>query len=124
TVPQSSAEAMCLCILGCPSKGLSISGRDHAITASASPIVNSVPIRRPSLPSRAISMDDSREGARIPSGQFESLEQMTSNNNSFVFLDTSLLLAIQWLCPNKTRFREGSHEPRVSVTAQTSAQPR
>src|SRR5215472_13553825 len=79
TVPHRSAEVMRLRFLGCPSKGLRMRGRDHAITASASPIVNSVPIRRPSLPSRAISIANSSNGSRVFSGQLESFEQMILN---------------------------------------------
>ena len=43
----------------CPANGSRISGREWVITASASPSVNSVPTRRPSRPSRAISMASS-----------------------------------------------------------------
>src|SRR5215471_762799 len=79
TVPQRSGEEICLRSLGCPSKGLRMRGRDHAMTASESPIVNNVPIRRPSLPSRDISIANSSSGSRIFSGQLESFEQMTLN---------------------------------------------
>src|SRR5581483_899608 len=81
---------MRLVLAGCPAKGLRMSGRDQAMTASASPSVNSVPIRRPSLPSRAISTANSSRCLRTSLRQPWSFVQMIPNDTGSGFLATPL----------------------------------
>ena len=54
-VPRRSGSSMWRRLSGWPASGLRIRERDFARTASSSPSVNNVPMRRPSRPSRAIS---------------------------------------------------------------------
>jgi hypothetical protein len=54
-VPRRSGSLMCVRRGAWPRRGSRISGREEASTASAAPRVKSVPIRRPSRRSRAIS---------------------------------------------------------------------
>src|ERR1700722_11911353 len=78
-VPRRLRLVTCREDSGCPNNGSKINGRDRASTASSSPSVNSVPIRLPSLPSRAISTASPISGSST-SGSYSVTSQRRLSN--------------------------------------------
>jgi hypothetical protein len=64
---------------GCPDNGSKINGLDFASTAFSSPSVNSVPTRRPSRPSRAISTASPIRDSRTSGSYSVIWQRMLSN---------------------------------------------
>src|SRR5581483_3203969 len=78
-VPRRLGSAICLASRGCRPSGSKMKGLERRITKSAKPRVNRVPIRRPSLPSRAISIARSRSDSRTLREHHLALGQICSN---------------------------------------------